>query len=149
MLSGLQAHHCFLLKKGENLFSYNSVVFWVSRACRRGAGTTNTMMDILKSCISIPMHFMLPREHLHAFLSAASLLPVNVVLDGPGVQGPYCPMRSGRSMRNQRKRALGKPGPCPQSMFCSFLFACFFTALLQTLKAGFFKAKDSGAPRCS
>lgn len=125
-------------KKGENLFSYNIAGFWVSSACRSkhstepwGAGTTNTVMDTSKPYIYIPVHFVLAREHcIHFSLSAASLLPVNVVLEGPGVQLPYCPIRRGRSMRNQRKRVLGKPGPCPQGRCLSFLSAYFLTALL-------------------
>ena len=78
-------------------------------------------MDTLKPYIYIPVCCMLARERCMHFYSA-SLLPVKVVLDGLGVQHLYCPICRGRSMRNKRKRVLGKPGPCLQGMCLAVFF---------------------------
>lgn len=94
-----------------------------------GACTGNTVMDALKPYVYIPVHFLLAREHCTHF-SSASLFSVNVVLDRMGSSTFIAPSVEGGSRRNQRKRVLGKPGPCPQGMSCSFLFPYCFTALL-------------------
>ena len=149
---------CFPLKKkgGGNLFSYKTAEFWVSSACRPkhstelwGAGTTATVMDTWKPYICLPVRLLLAREHCVRFLSAG-LLPGNVVLEGPGIQHLHCPIRGGRSMKNQREESAWEAQAMPTGHVPSSLLSAYcFTALLWTFIAEFSKAEGTGAPHCS
>lgn len=90
-------------------------------ALNSGVCTSNTVKDTLKLYIYIPVCFLLAREH-HVHFSSANLLLVNVVLGGLGIQHLYYPICRGRSMRNQRKKVLGKPRPCPQGTYLAVFF---------------------------
>lgn len=134
-------------KKNPTLFSYNTAVFWVSSACPEHSTelwcTYHRRRDGRLEVVRLHPSFMPAREH-RAHFSAAGLLPVTVVLDGLGVQCPHCLIRSRRSMRNQRKRVLGKPGPCPQGMSCRFLLLISLLPCCKHLQLNFSKPKTVG-----